>query len=607
MSKHQEKKSAIDPYRPIADYALIGDCHSAALVSRTASIDWCCLPRFDSDSLFGRMLDWKQGGFCEIRPRGDDWQASREYCDATLVLVTTFRSGDGEAKVIDSFAMREGGHKHPYHQILRIVEGVRGSMELDVRIAPRFDFGALKPWLRDHGDCVFTAVGSNVGLVICGDMPLQFDGKYDLATTIQVEAEQRLRLSLQFAPPETLDDGPESIPDAKEIDARLQASIDWWRAWSKRVKGDDVHGPAMLRSAIVLKALTYAPTGAAIAAPTTSLPAGFDGDRAWDYRYSWVRDAAFTIDELIELGLEAEARRFRKFVERSAAGSAQQLQTLFSIDGKRRQAEFSLDHMDGYGGEWPVRIGNQAVHQLQLDIFGELLELSWRWHQHGHTPSDDYWRFVVELVDTVVDSWQDPDSGIWEMRGEPQHFVHSKVMAWAALHRGVCLAKDSGHDAPIERWEKVRDQIWQRVVERGYDEQRGIFVQAFGSKYLDAALLLLPRLGFIDYCDPRMLRTVDAIRDELDQGGLLQRYNNPDHIPGEEGAFLACSFWLTECLVRQQRRDEALELFDRACASANDLGLFAEQFDVKAGLLLGNFPQGLTHLSHISAMLALTR
>ncbi len=607
MSKHQEKQSAIDPYRPIADYALIGDCHSAALISRTASIDWCCLPRFDSDSLFGRVLDWDQGGFCEIRPCGDEWQTSRQYHDGTLVLVTTFRSADAEVRVTDSFAMREGGHKHPYHQILRVVEGVRGSMELDVRVSPRFDFGAVKPWLRTHGDGVFTAVGSSTGLVIFADMPLAFDGKYDLFARTKVHTDQRLHLSLQFAPPASLDDGPQSTPNAEEIDTRLSEAIDWWHTWSKRVNSNDDDGAALRRSAIVLKALTYAPTGAVIAAPTTSLPAGFDGERAWDYRYSWVRDAAFTIDELIDLGLEAETQRFRKFVERSAAGSAQQLQTLYSIDGKRRQPEFTLDHMDGYGGEWPVRIGNQAVHQLQLDIFGELLELSWRWHQHGHTPNDEYWRFVVELVDSVVERWQEPDSGIWEMRGEPQHFVHSKVMAWAALHRGVCLAKDTGRSAPIEQWEKVRDQVWQCVAERGYDDKRGIFVQAFGSEYLDAALLLLPRLGFVEYSDPRMLRTVDAIRDELDQGGLLQRYNNPDHIPGREGAFLACSFWLVECLVRQGRRDEANEWFDRACAGANDLGLFAEQFDTKTGLLLGNFPQGLTHLSHIAATLALQR
>ncbi len=592
-------------YPPIADYAMIGNCHFAALISREGSIDWCCMPRFDSDSLFGRLLDWEQGGYCEIRPQAEDCSVSRHYQTASLVLVTRYCTSDAEARVFDLLPVHPDAEDESCHQILRILEGVRGRMTFDINIAPRFDYGATKPWIRNHEQHLFTAVGSNAGLVISGDLPLQHDSKYNLSTTLTLGVGERRRLSMEFVPPETLDDGPGTVPISKELDKRLSQTIEWWQHWSERIESDEERGVGLLRSAIVLKALTYAPTGAIIAAPTTSFPAGFDGHRAWDYRYSWVRDAAFTVDALVELGFEPEARRFRQFVERSAAGSAHQLQTLYSIDGKRRQEESSLDKLAGYRCGWPVRIGNQAVHQLQLDMFGELMELSWRWHQLGHTPDDDYWAFIEELLETVVNQWEQPDRGIWEMRGDPQHFVHSKVMCWSALNQGIALARDSGREAPIARWAEVRDRIHERVTERGYDPKRGIFMQSFDLQYLDAALLLMPRTGFIAYDDPRMLRTVDAIRDALDHDGLLKRYDSPDNLAGEEGAFLACSFWLAECLARQDRCDDSQVVFDRACATANDLGLFAEQFDVGSGAMLGNFPQGLTHLAHISAALAL--
>lgn len=606
MSRKTDNQTA-SLYPPIADYAVIGNCHTAALISRSASIDWCCLPRFDSDSVFGRLLDWSQGGYCEIRPQGDDWQATREYLAGSLVLVTTFKTHDAEIRVTDLFPMREGGRHRPYHQLLRIVEGVRGAMSVDARVAPRFDFGVIKPWIRSHSQNIFTAVGGNSGMVITGDLPLQQKNKYELIASFNVVAGERLHLSLEFIAPERLDDGPETLPGGDELDRRLQETLDWWRSWTERIRAGHAEGTGLMRSAIVLKALTYAPTGAIVAAPTTSLPAGLDGDRAWDYRFSWVRDAAFTVDALVALGVEPEARHFRDFVQRSAAGSAQQLQTLYGIDGRRRQEEFTLDRLAGYQGRWPVRVGNQATHQLQLDIFGELIDLSWRWHQLGHAPEDDYWRFIVDIVDTVADGWEQPDHGIWEMRGAPQHFVHSKVMCWTTLHRGIGLAEATGRTAPVERWTEVRDRIAERVLAHGYDDARGVFVQAFGTHYLDAALLLLPRVGFIEYNDARMVRTVDAIRHDLDDGGLLKRYNSPDNLQGEEAAFLACSFWLVECLARQDRRAEAEELFARTCSTANDVGLFSEQFDIRAHALLGNFPQGLTHLSHIAASLALTQ
>ncbi len=593
-----------DAYPPVADYALIGDCHSAALVSRHGSIDWCCLPRFDSDSLFGRLLDWERGGHCAIRPRADDCTLSREYHTASLVLVTHWRTADAEARVIDLLPIHRDGDSRSYHQILRLIEGVRGRMAFDVTVSPRFDYGAIKPWIRRHGLHLFTAVGSNNGLVISGG-ELQQDGRYDLRGSVTVAAGERHRLSIVYVPPENLDEGPASVPSPDELDARLDHTIEWWRSWSERITSADERGVGLLRSAIVLKALTYAPTGAIIAAPTTSLPAGFGGYRAYDYRYSWVRDAAFTVDALVELGFEPEARRFRRFIERSAAGSAHQLQTLYGVDGKRRQDEFVLEGLAGYRGRWPVRIGNEAVHQLQLDIFGELLELSWRWHRRGHVPDDDYWAFVEDLLEAVIEHWEQPDHGIWEMRGDPQHFVHSKVMCWSALDQGIALARECGRDAPLEHWAAARDRIRDRVTACGYDAQRGIFMQTFERRYLDAALLLMPRVGFIAYDDPRMLRTADAVRETLDHGGLIRRYDSPDNLEGEDAAFIVASFWLAECLAHQGRRGDARAVFDRACATANDLGLFAEQFDAGTGSLLGNFPQGLTHLSHISAALAL--
>jgi GH15 family glucan-1,4-alpha-glucosidase len=599
------KRDASDRYPPISDYALIGDCHSAALVSRTGSIDWCCMSRFDSGSVFGRLLDWDRGGHCALSPRSGRVRTHRSYIENTMVLVTTFRAQGGEARVFDCFTMRRGGARNPHQQLIRVVEGLRGMVELNLVVAPRFDYGEVHPWIRQHGVRVYSAIGGDNALVVSGDPDLIPSGGHDLSASVSVRAGERSRLSIRFVRPELLDSEEISGPSPEEIDRRLEQTTEWWRRWVSRVRVDGPHASPVKRSAMVLKCLTNAPTGAIVAAPTTSLPEVPGGSRNWDYRYSWVRDSSFTVRAFAELGCEAEADGFRRFIERSAAGSAEDLQILYGAGGERRLVEIELQEPEGYRGARPVRIGNAAARQLQLDAYGALLDLAWRWHLRGHSPDDDYWRFLVELVEGAAQRWREPDRGIWEVRGPPKHFVHSKAMCWSALEAGLKLARECSRRAPERRWRAARNEVRRAVESKGYDRKRGIFVRSFGSRAVDAALLLLPTVDFIDYQDERMIRTVDVIRDELMDDGLLRRYRTADGLKGEEGVFLPASFWLAECLAHQGQHDDAVEVFDRAVAAGNELGLFSEEFDQRTGEMLGNFPQGLSHLSHISAAMAL--
>ncbi|HEX5502351.1 MAG TPA: glycoside hydrolase family 15 protein [Thermomicrobiales bacterium] len=598
------------PYPPIADYALLSDCHSAALVSRAGSIDWCCMPRMDWSSCFGRLLDWEHGGYCSIAPHDGGATTFRDYVDGTLVLETTVTGDGGEAHIYDCFTMREGGKHDPRRQLLRIVEGTRGRVSLRLELVPRFDYGEVAPWLQHRGVRLYSAIGGNDGLVIYSDADLQIVDRHDLTAEFTVRAGERVRLSLSFARPEELDANPPQPLAAEDLDRRLEETLAWWRRWSSQARLEGPDGPAAVRSAITLRALTNAPTGALAAAPTTSLPETPGGERNWDYRYSWIRDSAFSVRSLADIGCAAEADAFRRFIERSAAGSAAGLQIMYGLGGERRLTETCLDNLEGYRGAKPVRVGNAASKQLQLDAYGDLLDLTWRWHQRGYSPDDDYWRFLLDLVDTAAERWREPDHGIWEMRGEPRHFVYSKVMCWAAVDRGLRLAESCLRQAPVRRWTKVRDEIRAAVETEGYDKKRGIFVQSFGSKALDASLLLLPTVDFLSYDDERMVRTTDAIRAHLDRDGLLLRYRvdeTKDNLKGEEGVFLACAFWLAECLARQGRLEDARAVFDRAASTSNDLGLFAEEYAPDTGDLLGNFPQGLTHLSHIAAAVAMAQ
>jgi GH15 family glucan-1,4-alpha-glucosidase len=596
-----------EKYPPIADYGLISDGQSGALVSRTGSIDWCCLPRFDSGSSFGRILDWEKGGYFSISPASGSRDAGvhRTYVGQTMVLETRFRVEGGEAVVLDCLTMSSDGPTGAGPQILRVIEGVRGSVDFEVEIVPRFDYGEIDAWIRQQGPNLYSAMGGDDGLLISADAELEAD-EHSLSASCTVRAGERSRVVAAYADPAVLEELPTQAPDPSELDRALDDTIAFWEGWADHLSITADNAPEMIRSALTLKALVHDRTGAMVAAPTASLPEAAGSERNWDYRYSWIRDSAFAARSLGDLGCDREADAFRRFIERSAAGNSDDLQIMYGVGGERRQDEMDLD-LEGYRGAQPVRIGNEASKQLQLDIYGQLIEQSWRWYERGHEPDDDYWRFIVDLANTAAERWKEPDRGIWEWRAGTRDFTHSKVLCWVALQRALDLAKACMRKAPEQRWRKARDEIRSAVERRGYERKRGVFVQIFDRPELDAALLRLPMVGFIDYDDERMVRTADAIRDELDADGLLYRHRSKDGLKGEEGAFLPASFWLAEVLAHQSRLDEAHEVFDRAVATANGLGLFSEEYDPNANEMLGNFPQALTHLSHIEAALSLEK
>lgn len=593
-------------YPPIADYALISDCRSAALVSARGSIDWCCMPRFDSDSCFGRLLDWNHGGSYTIFPTAGQVDLTRRYLPETMVLETGFSTADGQARLYDFFMMDGDAGPRSQVELVRLIEGVAGGVELRVEIAPRFDFGEIVPRVRRKAPDVYTAIGSNMGLVIQSDVPLEVVRHQALAATFRVQAGQRITLAVRFEHPELIDAAPAPSPvPERRADAGFERTCRWWRDWARRIRLPYQLDEQSLRSAIVLKSLSFERTGAIVAAPTTSLPERMGGMRNWDYRFSWVRDSVFTVRALYQLGCDSEGDRFLQFVQRSSAGSAAELQIMYGVDGKRRLTEVEVEALEGYRGSRPVRIGNRASRQNQHDLYGEILELAWRWHAAGGDIELQYWDFLVDVANAACDHWQEKDYGIWEFRDGPRHHVHSKAMCWGALEYGIRLAQERSLAAPLQRWIDTRRAIREAIEREGYDAQRGVFVQSFGNACLDAALLRLPRIGFVAYDDPRMIRTTDAICAELDCGGLLLRYDMPDGLPGQEGAFVPCTFWLVDCLARQGRRELAWRYYQRALRCANSLGLFSEEFDLSTGQMLGNFPQALTHVSQIMARLAL--
>jgi GH15 family glucan-1,4-alpha-glucosidase len=594
-------------YPPLEDYGLIGDCHSAALVSRHGSIDWCCLPRFDSESCFARILDHERGGCCYLRAADPEARCERRYLPHTLILETTWRTATGEARVLDFFPHGQDTGRRLDHEIVRIVEGVSGQVEMEIEVAPRFDFGRLHPWIRQHDHGVHTVIGGDNGLAVYSDLELMLLDDEDLHGRVTVHAGERRRLCLVYAPPERLYPTAPAPFDLDLADRRLQATERWWRQWSQKIGAPDPFRDAVLRSAIIVKAMTYEPTGAVVAAVTTSLPESIGGERNWDYRYTWIRDSALALRSLGEVGCDAEAMSFRYFIERTTAGRAEQIQVMYGVAGQHYLREFEIEELDGYRGSRPVRVGNGAWNQLQLDIYGDLLDLALQSHRKGSSPEPDYWRFLCGTIDLVERRWQQKDRGIWEVRGEPEHFVHSKVSCWVAYDRAIRLAEDAGFDdAPLDHWREQRDRIRSSIEEHGVRD--GAFVRAYGADQVDAALLLLPILGFVAFDDPRMQKTIDRVQEELGAGdGLICRYRADDALEGDEGVFVACSFWLAQCLAEQGRATRARQVYDRACATANDLGLFSEEYDRIGHHMLGNLPQGLSHYAHITASLALCR
>lgn len=594
-------------HQPIADYAMLSDCHSVALVSRQGSIDWYCSPHIDSPALFARLLDAETGGACYVGPDLDSakWFVERRYLDRTMVLETTHYSDQGRLRVVDCLAMRAGGRTRPLRQLLRFVECLAGEVEVAIDIAPRFDYGTIPPWVRQHDDGSLTAVGGSEGISIWSDLGLERANRHDICARSRLTEGQQGVLSIVTHAPHELDDGaPEEIAAAEALD-RLDTTARWWSDWCDRREGghDGLDGAA-LRSALVLKSLVHAPTGAIAAAPTTSLPEIPGGDWNWDYRFSWVRDGWMTVRSLADAGFGEEADGFHRFIERSSAGAGHELQLMYGVDGRHRTPEFELPDLAGYRGAQPVRIGNAAQVQLQLDMYGYLLELTWQRLCQGAMVDEAFWRFVSELVDIVCRRWREPDHGIWELRGEPQHYTYSKVHCWVALDRGIALAHELGHtaDVDIDRWTTSRDDVREAIDNDGVRDGR--FVATFGADDVDAALLLLPEFRFVEPTDELMAATVDAVIDQLDDHGLIRRFRHSDKSE-TEGTFVACTFWLVERLMDLGRHGEAVGYFERAASTANDLGLFAEEYDATSGEMRGNFPQALSHLSHLAALRAL--
>ena len=589
-------------YPPIRDYALVSDSHSAGLISRHGSIDWACFRRFDAPSAFGRILDWNRGGHCSLRPVESE-PHGRRYRGTTMVLETDHRANGSTGRTVDFFAVSEGADPreaaagHPPHQLVRIAEGLRGRTEWELVCAPRFEYGIVHPHasLRSERDGLL--IGGPSALVVDASVPMERgDGR--LVARFSLEEGERAWFSLTWR--DAADVDRERLDDG-EIDRRLEGTTRYWDIWAKTCDYEGPHRDDVVRSALTLKALTNEPTGAIVAAPTTSLPEHVGGERNWDYRYCWIRDAAFTLYAGFILGYTSEARDFIDWLIRTTAGRADDLQVAYGPGGERLLTEVTLDHLEGYRGSRPVRIGNRATAQFQLDVYGAIVDTAHLWKKYGGEIDDELWDFLLACVRNIAHRWGEPDHGIWEVRDEPRHFVYSKAMAWVGVDRALRLAEATGREGPVAEWRALRDEIRREVLERGYNEELGAFVRSYGSTDLDASVLLLPLIGFIRADDPRMVSTVERIQKELTRDGLMHRYRTEDGLDGDEGAFTICSFWLVDNLAFQGRMEEARELFDHLCALSNDVGLYSEEVDPVRGDFLGNFPQAFTHLSLINA------
>ncbi len=584
----------------IEDYALLGDCHSAALVSRDGSIDWLCMPRFDSGACFAALLGDADNGRWAITPRGP-FTARRRYLPGTMVLETEFQTPGGVCRVTDCLVV---GDRHP--TLIRRVEGVAGSVTLGLELVIRFDYGSIVPWVRTLADGRLMAIAGPDTLVL--HTPVRLHGE-DLHTCgeFTVAPGERLDFSLVWHATHEHQEHHAQI-EAPEIG--LNRTIEWWQAWSARCTYRGVEEELVRRSLLTLKALTYAPSGGIVAAPTTSLPESIGGVRNWDYRYCWLRDATFTLYALLTCGYREEANRWREWLVRAVAGTPSQLNIMYGICGERRLTEVELDWLPGYEGSRPVRIGNAAHRQTQLDVFGEVMDTLHLARRSGLEFNEDSWRVQRAMLEYLEGAWRRPDEGIWEVRGPQRHFTHSKVMAWVAFDRAIKAVQGFGRPGPIERWQAIRDEIHAEVCTRGYDQNLGAFVQSYGSKATDASLLMMSLVGFLPAGDPRIAGTVGLIERTLLRDGLVLRYEpdfTQDGLPGGEGVFLACSFWLVDNYLLLGRRADAERLFARLIGLCNDVGLLSEEYDPHAGRLLGNFPQALSHIALVNTALNLSR
>jgi GH15 family glucan-1,4-alpha-glucosidase len=576
----------------IEDYGLIGDMQSAGLVGRNGSVEWLCLPRFDSASCFAALLGDERHGRWLVAPAGEVRASSRRYRPGTLVLETEFETADGTVRVIDFMPRRGEGPP----RLMRIVEGVRGRVPMRMELALRPDYASITPWVEPVPDGAVATAGPDT-FRLSTPLELGIENGSVNADFVAVEgARERLTLTWHLS--------YEEGPPVEDADSALARTEEWWRQWSARCSYEGAYRDEVLTSLIVLKAMTSETTGGVIAAPTTSLPEDIGGERNWDYRYCWLRDSVLVLEALLAAGYTEEALAFRDFLLRVGTGDPASVQIMYGVGGERRLTEFELEDLPGYEGSKPVRIGNAASEQFQLDVYGEVAGVMYVSTEALGTIDKRLWprwRAVIEHVETI---WRQPDDGIWEARGPQRHYTYSKVMAWVVFDRGVRLAEHYDLDAPLERWKQIRDEIHSEVCERGYDSERRTFTQYYGSKELDASVLNIPLVGFLPGTDERVTGTIDAVSRELGRDGFVSRYSTAetdDGLSGDEGQFLACSFWLVSALARNGRVDEARTLFERLLGLTNDLGLLAEEYDVARQRQVGNFPQAFSHLALVVA------
>jgi GH15 family glucan-1,4-alpha-glucosidase len=588
----------IDGYAPIRDYAVIGDGRTAALVARDGAIDWWCIPDLDSPTVFGGLLDARRGGSFALAPI-DDFDSAREYRPGSNVLETTFTTSTGRVRVVDAMTLATGHRLVPLRELVRRVDGLDGSVRMTWRIEPRVDYARSASSLEQRGTGrVLTQAGDTaLAISVWGESDSlreddAYSGELDVA-----EGESAL-FALTVAHRE-----PAVFPGREDAEERLEEADRFWRAWSRQASYEGPWRDAVLRSVLALKLLVFSPSGAIVAAPTSSLPEELGGVRNWDYRFSWLRDSSYTLEALDSLGIEEEARAYFWWLMHASRRTHPRLDVLYRVDGSTSTTELELPHFEGYRTSSPVRIGNGAAGQLQLDVYGAVLDGAWRHvRQHGDL-GGERGRSVATIADYVAGHWREPDSGIWEVRSEAAQFVHSKAMCWLALERAARLAQEGVLPGGADRWREEAGKIREYVDERGWDPERGSYVQAVGQPELDASLLTLPMIGFDD--GPRAAATVDAVRRELAEGPLVYRYRTADGLEGSDSPFLTCSFWLADALARTGRLDEARKLMDELVALANDVGLYAEEMDAETGEFLGNFPQGLVHLALINAAVSI--
>lgn len=582
----------------LEDYAILGDTETAALVSRDGSVDWLCLPRFDAGACFAAILGGPHRGRWLLAPAESPSKVSRRYREGTLVLETEYELPTGTVRVVEAMLPRG---QEP--DLCRLVEGVSGEVEMRMELCVRFDYGSVIPWVRHLPEGVWAGAGPDA-VLLTTDVELH-TAEHTTVADFTVRAGEKVGFSLTWYP-------SHETPPGASVDpfAAVAAAETWWREWSGQLTYEGRWREAVQRSLITLKALTYAPSGGIVAAATTSLPERLGGVRNWDYRFCWLRDASLTLDALLLGGYLDEARAWRDWLLRAVAGDPGQLQIMYGPAGERRLPELELDWLEGYEGSRPVRIGNGAANQRQLDVYGEVIGTQYEARRAGLPYEDAAWALERHLLDYLESGWREPDYGIWEVRGEPRHFTHSKVMAWVAMDRAVRTVEEFDLNGPADRWRRVRDEIHAEVCQQGYDAELGSFVQYYGAKGTDASLLMIPLVGFLPATDERMKGTVQMVQDRLTEDGLVMRYEcqeDVDGLPPGEGAFLACSFWLADNLAMQGRLDEAGELFERLLSLRNDVGLLSEQYDPAAGRLVGNFPQAFSHVSLVNSATRLDR